>query len=206
MNESRNFRRPVMLPNIEGETTELDPAARAELSHTTASLLISRGRSEADEDAVRRFVTLADEVGFETIARMWADAPPISLPGALWRLFVIREWIQRAPSQAAREFDAGLGTDQVSEVVAGVESPPGPDAVRTMADRILAGLFTGDFAVSIERAAAFVSVVRLGRASLAAEPVSNRDAEDPARPRGDLAALAATLMACADAWRQGTLD
>lgn len=195
-----------MLPNIEGETTELGPAARAELSHTTAGLLISRGRTEADEDAVQRFVSLADEVGFETIARMWADAPPISLPGALWRLFVIREWIQRSPSQSAREFEAGLGADQVSEVVAGVESPPGPDAVRAMADKILAGLFQGDFAVSIERAAAFISVVRLGRARIGTGSGAASGPEDPAQGQSDLASLAATLMSCADAWRQGALD
>ncbi|GAB3063348.1 hypothetical protein [Sediminivirga luteola] len=199
MNEAPRFRRPLALATLEGLRTDLDTATRVEAAHATAAMLVSRGQREADEESVRRFVHLAEEIGLEVIADMWATAPAVSLPGALWRLYVIREWIHSAPSQVAAEFQAGQGRLDVDQVISGVENPPGPDSVRTAADEILAGVFTGDLGMTLLRAAAFVRIVALGRAAL------HRRGEAQRGPEG-LQAMATDLQHCALAWRSGDLD
>lgn len=195
MNDLPRFRRPVAMASLEGLNSEADPATQSEIAHATAALLLQRGRAHPDREAVRRFVTLADEVGLEVIADMWAKTPEVSLPGSLWRLYVLREWIHRSPSAAANDFQTGMGSHQVAEIVAGVENPPGPDSVRVAADAILAGVFTGDFAVALERAAAFARIVALGR--------SQGDSHASAT---SLNATADALLRSAAAWRSGHLD
>ncbi len=92
--------------------------------------------------------------------------------------------------------------------MAGIEEPPGPEEVQRLADQILAGVFYGDLAVALERAAAFCSVVAAGRAELAHE----RDSTDPEGAGAADAAGAAMLTtgedlrACANLWRADELD
>ena len=141
-----------------------DPADREEIAQTTARLLVDGARSAEDEAVVARLVTLADHQGLEVLADLWADAPPESLPGALWRLYTLRQWVHHDPDAAAREFHRGRASAPVAEVVAGVADPPGPDEVRELADAVLRGVATGDVATTFERAAAFARVVAAGRA------------------------------------------
>ena len=144
-----------------------------------------------------RLVRLVEDLGIDTLAQLWAGRPARSLPGALWRVYVLRAWIQRNPEAAAREYAAGLAVAQVSHVIAGVVDPPGTDEVKDLSDRILGGVFDGDLAVALERAGAFCRVVATGRAHL----------ED-----GDVTAAAAMvttaedLEASARLWRRGALD
>ena len=65
-----------------------------------------------------------------------------------------------------------------------------------MADVILGGVFTGDFAVALERAAAVFRVLAAGRRQLAQPEVEQADRNDQA---------AAALAAAARRWRSGTL-
>jgi hypothetical protein len=96
----------------------------------------------------------------------------------------------------------------VAHVVAGVAEPPGPDEVRGLADEILTGVFSGDLAVALERAAAFAAVVAAGRAELA----HDRDGTDPATAAALTASAAAMqrtgedLVASATLWRTDALD
>ncbi|QCP06464.1 hypothetical protein FDF13_05835 [Brevibacterium sp. CS2] len=151
------------MPDLEHLAPQPDPAARAEAAHATAALLVGTRDGERDAAATARFVQLADEVGLEAVAEIWSTAPAVSLPGALWRLYALRDWIRRSPQQAAAWFAAGREGHTVAEVIAGVEAPPGPDAVARAADEILAGAFTGDFAIALARASAFVEVAARGR-------------------------------------------
>nr|WP_218852563.1 hypothetical protein [Spelaeicoccus albus] len=193
---------------MENLQSELDPAAQAELTHLTAAVLLHRGHESDDPDVVRRLVSLADEMGLEVLADMWAHAPAVSLPGALWRLYVLREGVRADPSGTAEDFRSGLRRDEVSEVVAGVAEPPGPDEVRGTIDEILAGAYRGDFAVALERAAAFLRILALGRT----ERTPERGGRDAGAPDAALASSAAlvdtadTLGHCAAAWRADTLD
>lgn len=200
----RAHHRPVPLPSLDFADTRPDPAVLLEAAHATARLVItpraadgSSLPAERTEEETARFVALADEVGLETIAEVWSAAPPVSLPGSLWRLFALRSAIVRSPAQIAEEYDAGAraGTVSVAEAVAGVEDPPGPDEVASVAEAILAGAFSGDYALALARASAFVSVCAVGRECLG---------------RGDGARsferLAADLAAAAGAHRDGHLD
>lgn len=152
-----------------------DPALREEAAQTTARLLLQGARDSEDAEVVARLVQLADEQGLEVLADLWADTPPESLAGALWRLYTLRQWVHLDPEAASREFARGRTSAPVAEVVAGVADPPGPDEVRALVDEVLRGAATGDVAVTFERAAAFARVVAAGRA----ESHSDRGDEGP---------------------------
>ena len=88
-------------------------------------------------------------------------------------------------------------------VVAGVAEPGDVDSVRCVADAILCGVYRGDFAVALERAAAMFRVVAAGRR------VPRRRRTSAARPSSisPTATIGspADLTAAARRWRAGTL-
>ena len=162
----RAFHRPVPLADLDSVGAVDDPVARSETSHATAALLLGDSEGNRDEAATRRFVELADDIGFEIIAEMWSAAPAVSAPGALWRLYALRQWIKAAPrelsemfSDGQRRVTEGIGYD---EILAGVELPAGPDEVAHAIDEILVGAFRGDFVIALLRAAAFVGICAAG--------------------------------------------
>lgn len=185
-----------------------DPADVAEAAHQTAAVIVGTGRAARDPEVTARLVALVEELGLDTIAELWADRPGRSLPGALWRLYALREWVRRDPHEASTDYAAGIRFADVPHVVAGVAEPPGPAEVRDLTDAILTGVFEGDLAIALERAGAFCRVVSAGRAALADE----RDVDDPAdasRRTRRAAALLATgedLERCARLWRAGSLS
>ena len=113
----------MMADNIAGGA---DPAEINEMCHASAAALLDRVHHTQDAELVERVLTLVDREGVDVIAELWSHADPDSLPGILWRLYLLRTWM------------------------------------RKNRDSILAGAFTGDFAVALERAAAFTDVVALG--------------------------------------------
>ncbi len=182
---------------LEGLGGASDPIAELHAAHESAATLVHAGRAASDPAVTARLVALVDELGLATVADLWAARPARSLPGALWRLYLLREWMRTDPTGAAREYAAGVRFAEPDHVVAGVE-PPGPDEVRRVADAILRGVFRGDLAVALERAAAFCQVVASGRGDLA------RGVPDLERA-GRLQQLARDLTACARLWRSGDL-
>ena len=178
--------------------TGTDPIARIDAAHETAAVLLGTGRAAAEPTVTARLVAIVDEVGITTLADLWADRPAQSLPGALWRLYALRQWIRENTPDRAREYAYGVGFADVDHVVAGVD-PPGLEEVREVADQILRGAFEGDFAVALERAAAFCRVVVAGRA-YATEGL--RAAIGAARIRD----TATELTECARLWRTGDLS
>lgn len=149
-----------------------DLAARVDTGARIARVLVSRSRSSDDEAVVERVVRLADEHGLDLVADLWQHAPPETLAGALWRLYILRAGVRADPVRTAREFDAGRHHAPVDEVVAGVVEPPGPTEVVNLADTVLRGVVVGDVPVTLERAAAFARVVALGRVHLGGDPRS----------------------------------
>ncbi len=179
------------------------PAELTEIAHQTASVIVGTGRAAHDPGVTARLVALVDELGLSTIADLWSGRPARSLPGVLWRLYVLREWVRRSPEAASREYAAGMRLTDVNHVVAGVAVPPGPEEVNALADTILAGVFEGDFAVALERAAAFCAVISAGRAALA------DDAEHPLAETERAARMLQTshdLRASAALWRADDLS
>jgi hypothetical protein len=193
-------------PALFSDLTEMIDAAggeangsRAEIAAATAAVLVQAGRSPGDG---ARFVGLADRVGIDTLAALWRDADPVSLPGALWALYLLRQWCQADGDEVTRLWRAGEPLSAADVVVAGVGDYADIDAVRRTADAVLIGVYQGDLAVALERAAAFFRVVATGRRSLGGNAVHALDGVDLAE-RNERAA--AGLMTAAGRWRAGTL-
>lgn len=166
-----DFHRPS-LPGkdlFESQDAGSDPAERAAAGHRIANLLVRGPRNADDEGMVERVLHLADEEGLSVIAELWAPAGSDTVAGALWRLYALRTWVYRQPDQAADEFAAGKRFAPVSEVLAGVTDPPGPDEVIALVDTVVRGIVTSDFDVTLDRAAAFANIIGVGRANLEVE-------------------------------------
>jgi hypothetical protein len=197
--DARRPRRPSFLgpAALDALGEPSDPIAALQAAHETAAVLLGTGRAAADPDTTARLVALTDEIGLSTLTDLWAQRPARTLPGALWRLYLLREWVRTDSDGAAREYAAGIRFTEPNHAVAGVE-PPGPEEVRRVADEILHGVFSGDFGVALERAAAFCHVVASGRADVTAGTRAVIQA-------GRLQELAADLSASAELWREGGL-
>ena len=148
------------------------PSSRAEIAAATAALLrAGRTRAGGDDD---RFVALVDRVGIDTLGALWRDSDPVSLPGALWALYLLRQWCAANAEQVRLLWRAGAPLAPADAAVAGVGRRRATSRrCRRGADAILAGVYRGDLAVALERAAAFFRVLAAGR----------RDRADGARRR-----------------------
>lgn len=190
----------------------------------TASVVVRRGRAQADPEVVDRLITLVDREGIDVVAGMWADSAGNTLPGVLWRMYSLREQVRVAPELITAHYRAGLRAAEVQHAVVGVIEPPEPTDILRLLDTVLSGLFTGDFAVALERAAAFSRVLSTG-AAYEAQLLDPVRATGPALNRNDAAVhnadqsahrlvgaalnhseVAKELTAAAQLWRQGKLD
>jgi hypothetical protein len=208
---TERYAKPVKFAGYQFEAFQggEDPAAVSRLAHETAAAIVTRVRAEQDEAVVERLITFTDEHGIDAIAELWSRATPRSLPGALWRIYLLRAMIRSDPASISLFYQRGVGiTPTIDPVVAGAADPAGPDEVLALADQILRGVFTGDLAVALDRAAAFARVVGAGAASIAddADATEPDRATELTRRAARLAAIAADLDASSKLWRSGGLD
>jgi hypothetical protein len=206
-----DFHKPARVPgsafdNVRGAG---DPAEANRIAHETASALLARVRANPHPAVVDRLVGYTDDNGIDVIAELWSHATARSLPGALWRIYLLRLVITKEPEETSFLFQRGAeAMPTIDPVVAGASTPTGPAEITELADRILRGLFEGDFAGALERAAAFCRVIGTGCTLLADE----LDAVHPTRAselttRGArYAQTAQELDACARLWRENALD
>lgn len=186
-----------------------DPAQISRVAHETAQVLLSSVRDNPDAEAVERLVAFTDEHGIDAVAELWARASPRSLPGALWRIYLMRALVRQDATGMSFLYQRGSEVaTTIDPVVAGATTPTGPEELTTLADQILRGLFQGDFAVALERAAAFCRIVTLGCTSVAddAEARSPQRASQLTTRALRLSQTAAELTSCARLWRSGNLD
>lgn len=185
---------------------DLDPAVITQVAHETAAIVVHTGRARRDPALTARLVALVDDIGLSTVAELWAGRPPRSLPGALWRLYVLREWVRRDSAGASADYGDGLAFAQVSGAIAGVATPPGPQEVRQLADSVLTGVFDGDLDGALDRAAAFCRVVAAGRASRDdIRPIESLAVRGLASGAAQIATMADDLEVCAGLWRRDSL-
>ena len=111
---------------------------------------------------MERVLTLVDREGVDMIAELWSRSEPDSLPGIMWRLYTLRSWMRRDRDLISRLWRLGEPVATAASAIAGVDQAPTEADITHTADSILAGAFTGDFAVALERASAFVDVVAQG--------------------------------------------
>lgn len=201
---------PVTPASLEANTPAPDQLEAAEMAHRSAAVLVDRGRASDDPELLARLIELPRTVGLPTLAEVWSARPARSLPGALWRLYVLDEWVQRAPEVVAQAFTAGAAHAEVYRVISGVVEPPLPEDLQELTRQILGGVYEGDLDVALERAAAFCHVTATGLAVLheggSDSPVSDQAARSAGLQRAArLQDTAADLQACAKLWLRGDL-
>lgn len=186
-----------------------DPATTSRIAHETAAALLERVRRHPDPDIVARLVGYTDENGIDAIAELWSRAAAHSLPGALWRIYLLRLAIRDDPHAAALQFQRGAEVlVSIDPIVAGAEAPTGPTEIIDLADRILRGVFEGDFAVALDRAAAYCRVSGAGCTSLAddADLASSSRASTLTQRALRFSRFANDLAAAARLWRADSLE
>lgn len=203
--------RPVLFRGSEFEAFAGgdDPAAILRAAHRSAHQLLARARQAGDPEVVDRLVSYTDEHGIDALAELWARSSAFSLPGALWRIYLVRVLIRQDPDAAALLFQRGTEVLRtIDPVVAGAPLPAGPQEVLELADRILRGAFDGDFAIALERAAAFCRVAAAGALDVAddQEAVAPERASELTTRAQRLSITADELAACARMSRADTLD
>ena len=224
---TRQFHRPVLMEPAEAEryTGAEDTADTSALAHQSAQLLIG-GYLGADTDTTLTAAGLRKVVashGVDVIGELWATSPAGTLPGALWRLLLLREWIERDPAlvesryatvvtinddAAQARFEAALSQGQRVDSVAQVQAQ--------LNELLLGGAFAGSQRTPSRRSQLYptllASAALLERLSRASEQDSwITDENDPlydvvtSRARA-LATTAAELREAAAKAAVGKLD
>lgn len=171
------FHKPVVQANekFTWVVGDADPADTFMLARDTAWALLHRVRQQPDSQVLRSVIELAETEGIDEIAQLWAGAHSQSLPGVLWRIYLLREVVTSSPELVSELYRVGLRESQsIDGVVAGAKDPINPAALKSLSDEILRGLFVGNFGAAIERAAATCGVFAAGAAHLA----DDRDLDD----------------------------
>lgn len=208
---SEKFHKPTQFsgPKFDEYEGGADPAHTIRVAHETAQALLSRVRGNPEPEVIERLVAFTDEQGIDAIAELWARSSARSLPGALWRVYLMRTLIRQNPENISFLFQRGTEvTATIDHVVAGAPTPAGPAEIVELADQILRGLFQGDFATALDRAAAFCRLAAIGATSVA----DDVEGTEPARSSAlttqafRLSETAADLAACSSLWRMDSLD
>jgi hypothetical protein len=208
--DPRAFHKPVRRPAelLDRLFSGEDPAEVSRIAHATAVALLSRVRDEPADAVIDRLVTFTDQHGIDTIAELWSRSPAKSLPGTLWRLYLLQLMVHDDARTAALLYERGRARlASADDVVAGVPTPAGPEELVTLSDAILRGVFSGDFAVALERAASFCRVEAAGAADLA----DDHDRTEPERATTltaralRLTTYAEDLSTAATLWRRDSL-
>jgi len=204
------FHKPVRRPSelFDRLFGSQDPAEVSRVAHQSAQALMARVREEPEGEVIDRLVAFTDEHGIDTIAELWSRSPAKTLPGTLWRIYLLQLMIHADPATASLLYERGRAELASADVVvAGAPSPAGPEELIALSDTILRGLFEGDFAVALDRAASFCRV----QASGATHFADDYEFTEPERASTlttralRLATYADDLHVAARLWRTGSL-
>jgi len=153
---ARQFHRPARLDPEAAESIEggVDTAVASELAHRAAQALVG-GFPTAPDDPITRegVIAVVAGQGIDDVAELWADSPATTLPGALWRLFLVREWIRRDPALVERRYatvvdltgpdDDGALASRLDAALAQGRPAIAPEELRQRLDSALAGALEG---------------------------------------------------------------
>ena len=109
MAQSKTPRRPAMLDAARADAIigDEDPAATAAVAHTAAWALMGVGDETFTDADVARLRETVRTSGVDTIAHVWSRSPEFTLPGALWRVYLLHEWYHRDPLLVAERYADG---------------------------------------------------------------------------------------------------
>jgi hypothetical protein len=181
------------------------PEAKAGLARDTALLILGRGSdTPLPTDVTTRVKSFIREGGLDDIAHLWAESEVMSLPGALWRLYRVRDRILKQPDDIATLVAIGHDTlDTIDPVVAGLHDPITPDSVVTLIDSVFLGAFDGELAEALTRVGALAKLVAAGLLDL---PHDRSESFDLAKSSLAWGVIAEELMAAGDAERRHGLS
>ncbi len=144
--------KPGQIDLIEGG---VDIAYSSELAHAGAQAVVPLPTAQAvPEEVIARVSLLIDEEGVDALADFWAESPAETLPGILWRGFLLREWIRRDFSDAERRFAAASAFFATADPQR-ISLVPRPETVKAQWDEVFKGNFRGDFAEVLRISARF---------------------------------------------------
>lgn len=202
---------PAMLAQIEGGT---DPQIVNEISHTSAAVLLNRVHKTQSPEIVERVLNLVENEGIEVIADLWSQAQPDSLPGMLFRLYLLRGSLRKQREAYAEYWNLGEPSATSASAITGVDESPTKEDIARLADSILSGAFTGDFAVALYRASAFSAIISRGMRTYAKKLSQNaQDSSSSAQKIANVLHTCANMHALsldfasgAKLWQAGKLD
>ena len=207
---SEQFHKPLRRPSemFDRLFAAEDPAEVSRAAHSTAHALLARVRQEPDTGIVDRLISFTDRHGIDDIAELWSRSPAKTLPGSLWRLYLLQRSIHDDPHTAALLYERGrVELASADPVIAGAPTPAGPQELVALIDTILRGAFAGDFAGALDRAAAFCRVQASGATHLA----DDYEGSEPRRASAltsralRLSTYAGELATAAKLWRREAL-
>lgn len=208
---AENFHKPTQYSTDKFDTFEggQDPAQIMRAAHDTAHALIEGARTTEDPAVLDRIVAYTDEHGIDALAELWSRSSAGSLPGALWRIYLLRAVIQQDAVGTSLLFQRGIDTlATIDAAVTGAVNPTGPSEITDLADQILRGLFRGDFGVALDRAASFSRILASGAGSIAddQELVNPERASELTTRAARYSLTAEEFVMCSRLFRAGTLD
>ena len=115
MTTRRTPRRPAMLDAEQAENIPgaEDGAISSEVAHLVAQTLL--GIEKESDDQVKRLRELLESGGVDTVSELWSASPANTLPGTLWRLYLVYQWYLRDPDLVNERFQQGLSALEIGE-------------------------------------------------------------------------------------------
>ncbi len=116
MSTRRTPRRPAMLDAEQAENIPgaEDGAISSEVAHLVAQTLL--GIEKESDKNVQRLRQLLESGGVDTVSELWSNSPAGTLPGTLWRLYLVYQWYLRDPNLVNERFWQGLAALDIGAV------------------------------------------------------------------------------------------
>ena len=219
---ARQFHRPARLDPEAAESIEggVDTAVASELAHRAAQALVGGFPTTPDDPITREgVIAVVAGQGVDDVAELWADSPATTLPGALWRLFLVREWIRRDPALVERRYatvvdltgpdDDGALASRLDAALAQGRPAIAPEELRERLDSALAGALEGSvpaLAPLLATTSSFLGALAAGSAPQWIDDDADPLADRVTRRDSALLATAAELADAAARAQAGLLD
>lgn len=108
MSTRKTPRRPARLDAEQAENIPgaEDGAISSEVAHLVAQTLL--GIEKESDSNTQRLRQLLESGGIETVSELWSNSPATTLPGTLWRLYLVYQWYLRDPKLVNDRFTQGI--------------------------------------------------------------------------------------------------
>lgn len=115
MTTQRTPRRPAMLDAEQAENIPgaEDGARSSEVAHLVAQTLV--GIEKDSDQNVQHLRELLESGGVDTVSELWSALPANTLPGTLWRLYLVYQWYLRDPDLVNERFQQGISALEIRE-------------------------------------------------------------------------------------------